>query len=135
MASEKENNPSQNGAHILVIEDDAFMSGLLNRKLAQENFKISAATNTEEAKQVLAKDPVNLILLDIVLPGVDGMTFLTELKKSPEYKNIPVVIISNLGQEEEVEKGIKEGASDYLIKANSTPGEIANKVKELLDKK
>ena len=121
--------------HILVVEDDAFMSGLLNRKLTQENFRISAVSNTEEAKSILEKENISLILLDVVLPGADGISFLKEIKQSAKLKNIPVIITSNLGQEEEIERGLKEGAADYLVKANTTPSEIANKVKETLTKK
>src|SRR4030042_4781084 len=132
-----ENSTSQKNytGHILVVEDDAFMSGLLNRKLTQENFRISAVSNTQEAKSVLEKENISLILLDVVLPGADGISFLKEIKQNAKFKNIPVIITSNLGQEEEVERGLKEGAVDYLVKANTTPSEIANKVKETLTKK
>jgi len=134
MENEKEASPNQAQAHILVVEDDAFMSGLLNRKLSQENFKISTTTNVDEARNILEKESVSLILLDVVLPGTDGITFLTELKKNPKHKGIPIIITSNLGQEEEIERGLQEGAADYLVKANTTPGEITDKVKEILEK-
>lgn len=135
MTNENPAGQKISAGHILVVEDDAFMSGLLNRKLTQENFQISAVTNTAEAKSVLEKENIGLILLDVVLPGADGISFLKEIKQSAKFKNIPVIITSNLGQEEEVERGLKEGAVDYLVKANTTPSEIANKVKETLTKK
>ena len=135
MTNENPAGQKISAGHILVVEDDAFMSGLLNRKLTQENFQISAVTNTAEAKSVLEKENIGLILLDVVLPGADGIFFLKEIKQRANFNNIPVIITSNLGQEEEVERGLKEGAVDYLVKANTTPSEIANKVKETLTKK
>ncbi len=135
MPNENEASSQESQPHILVVEDDAFMSGLVTRKLTQEGFEISSATSVDEARNILEKESISLILLDIVLPGTDGLTYLNELKKSPQYRAIPVIITSNLGQEEEIEKGLKEGAADYFVKANTTPGEITGKVKELLGKK
>ncbi len=73
-----------------------------------------------------------MVLLDLVLPGVDGFDILKEVKETPETSKIPVIILSNLGQREEVERGLKLGADDYLIKAHFTPDEIINKVGYIL---
>lgn len=120
--------------NILIIEDDAFMGGLLQRKFAQENYGIFNATNAENALDILKKNKIDLVLLDIILPGTDGFAFLSNIKKSPEFKDIPVIITSNLGQPEEIEKGLKEGAADYIVKANTAPTEIVEKVKSVLKK-
>lgn len=128
------NASSGKPAHILVVEDDTFMSRLLSMKLSAENFAISTALNVQEARGILEKNPISLILLDIILPGTDGLSFLKELKQNPQLKAIPVIITSNLGQAEEVESGLKEGAVDYLVKANTTPGEILEKIKQILSK-
>lgn len=117
---------------ILIVEDDTFMGSLLERKFKQKDFAISRAVNADEARKALEAAPVSLILLDIILPGMDGITFLKELKLNPQCKNIPVIITSNLGQQEEVERGIAEGAKDYIIKAHTTPGEIVEKVENIL---
>ena len=117
---------------ILIVEDDTFMGSLLERKFQQKNFQIARATNTDEARKIIESTPPSLILLDIILPGTDGITFLKELKLNPQFKNIPVIITSNLGKEEEIEKGIAEGATDYIVKAHSTPGEIVEKVEKIL---
>jgi len=117
---------------ILIVEDDTFMGNLLERKFKQKNFEIVRATNTDEARKTIESGSVSLILLDIILPGTDGITFLKELKLNPQNKNIPVIITSNLGKEEEIEKGMAEGAIDYIVKAHTTPGEIVQKVETIL---
>lgn len=119
---------------ILIIEDDMFMGSLLERKFQQENFQIFRTTSAAEAREVLKANPISLILLDIILPGMDGLTFLKELKANVQTQNIPVIITSNLGQQEEIEKGLAEGAKDYIVKAHATPGEIVTKVKNILEK-
>ena len=129
-----ENTQENKAANILIVEDDAFIGGLLQRKFAQEDYGIFSATNAESALETLGQNKINLILLDIILPGMDGLSFLKELKKNPAHKDIPVIITSNLGQPEEIEKGLAEGAIDYVVKANTAPGEIVDKVKSVLNK-
>jgi len=130
----KQSSAEKNKKSILLIEDDTFMSGLLGRKLSKENYGIFTASDAQRARETLNSSPVNLIILDIVLPGMDGFTFLKELKESQKLKDIPVIIASNLGQPEEIEKGLQQGAADYIVKANTTPGEIVDKVKDILEK-
>lgn len=120
--------------NILIVEDDSFISGLLQRKFAQENYGIFNAANAEAALETLAKNKIDLILLDIILPGTDGIAFLDSIKKDPARKDIPVIITSNLGQPEEIEKGLQAGAIDYIVKANTAPAEIVEKVKSVLKK-
>jgi len=120
--------------HILIVEDDTFMSGLLARKFSEENFKISTALNAQQAREILEKGNVQIIILDVVLPGTDGISFLKEIKENSRFSSIPVVIASNLGQPEEIEAGLKEGAADYIVKANTSPGDIVEKVKSILEK-
>jgi DNA-binding response OmpR family regulator len=117
---------------ILIVEDDTFMGSLLERKFKQKNFQILRAVNVDEARKMIESTPISLMLLDIILPGTDGITFLKELKSNPQFKNIHVIITSNLGKEEEIEKGIAEGAIDYIVKAHTTPGEIVEKVEKIL---
>jgi two-component system, OmpR family, phosphate regulon response regulator PhoB len=119
---------------ILIVEDDAFMGNLLERKFKQENFEIFRAGTVDEARKILESQPIDLILLDIILPGTDGLTYLKELKINPALKDTPVIITSNLGQQEEIERGIADGAMDYIVKAHATPGEIVQKVEGILGK-
>ena len=119
---------------ILVIEDDKFLRELLVRKLGTSGFNVLFAVDGEEALKKLKEKIPQLILLDLVLPGVDGFDVLKHIKENPLTKNIPVIILSNLGQQEEVEKGIRLGADDYLIKAHFTPDEIIEKSRRILKK-
>ncbi|PIU78161.1 MAG: hypothetical protein COZ28_03425 [Candidatus Moranbacteria bacterium CG_4_10_14_3_um_filter_44_15] len=126
-------NQGEDGAkNILIVEDDVFMAGLLERKFKQGKFNILKVSSADQAREVMSSKPVDLILLDIVLPGTDGFAFLRELKASEKFKNIPVMITSNLGQQEEIDRGLAEGAVDYVVKAHSTPGEIVEKVENAL---
>jgi DNA-binding response OmpR family regulator len=118
---------------ILIVEDDTFMASLLERKFKQNNFQIFKAASVDEAREIIKSNPINLILQDIILPGTDGISFLKELKMNPESKNIPVIITSNLGQQDEIDRGLAEGANDYIVKAHATPGEIVEKVTNILD--
>lgn len=117
---------------ILIVEDDTFMGSLLERKFKQSNFQIFRAASVDEAREIIKKNPISLILQDIILPGTDGISFLKELKMNPEFKQIPVIITSNLGQQDEIDRGLAEGASDYIVKAHATPGEIVEKVTNIL---
>jgi len=119
---------------ILIIEDDTFMGSLLERKFKQKDFEIVRVASADEARKAFEAGLASLVLLDIILPGTDGITFLKELKLNPQTKNIPVIITSNLGKEEEIEKGMAEGAIDYIVKAHTTPGEIVQKVETILGK-
>ncbi len=117
---------------ILVIEDDKFLRELIVRKLSDDGFATAEAMDGEEGIKKVKEEKPNLILLDLILPSIDGFEVLSQIKKDENLKSIPVIILSNLGQKEEVEKGLKMGAVDYLIKAHFTPGEIIEKIKNIL---
>ena len=90
--------------------------------------------DANSARLILTSEKIDVILLDIVLPGVNGIEFLKEIKANEKLKHIPVIILSNLGQKKEIEKGLKIGAEQYIIKAHSTPNEIISKVMEVINK-
>lgn len=115
---------------ILIIEDDKFLRELIARKLSDEGFEALEAIDGEEGIKKIKEEKPDLILLDLILPSIDGFEVLSRMKE--ESNTIPVIILSNLGQKEEVEKGLKMGAVDYLIKAHFTPGEIIEKIKNIL---
>jgi len=117
---------------ILIVEDDKFLRELINRKLSGEGFDALEAVDGEEGIKKIKEGKPDLVLLDLILPGIDGFEVLARLREDPEISSIPVIILSNLGQREEVEKGLKLGAIDYLIKAHFTPGEIIEKIKNAL---
>lgn len=117
---------------ILFIEDDRFLLEILVRKLSGEKFEVMTALDAEEGLKKLEEEKPDLILLDLVLPGMHGFDFLKKIKKNPKTSQIPVIILSNLGQKEELEEGMRLGAVDYLIKAHFTPREIIQKVKKYI---
>jgi len=121
--------------NILIIEDDAFLRDLISKKLSSADFSISEAIDGESAIAKIKEAKPDLILLDLLLPTMDGFEVLAKLKEDNMTSAIPVIILSNLGQKEEVDKGISMGATDYLIKAQFTPEEIVAKVKEIFEKK
>lgn len=146
MAAEAENAasaPAEKGktaanapkAEILIVEDDMLLVDLLARKFKQQGYEIHTATDVRQARTILESNPIGLALLDVVLPGIDGFAFLTELRASDRWKDLPVIIISNLGQTEEVDHGMKSGATDYIVKAQASPGEIVSKVETLLQER
>ncbi len=117
---------------ILIIEDDKFLRDLINQKLLKEGFDIAQAVDGEDGIKKIKEENPDLILLDLILPGIDGFEVLTQMKADPSLASIPVIILSNLGQKEDIEKGLKLGANDFLIKAHFTPGEIIEKIKNVL---
>jgi len=118
----------------LLVEDDIFISDLLEKKLSQSHIKTFRTMDANSARLILTSEKIDVILLDIVLPGVNGIEFLKEIKANEKLKHIPVIILSNLGQKKEIEKGLKAGAEQYMIKAHSTPNEIISKVMEVINK-
>jgi len=125
---------TNNRSKILIIEDDKFLRDLILRKLEDEGFIVSFAITGEDALEMLKQETPALILLDIILPGINGFEVLKRLKSSEreEIRAIPVVILSNLGQAEDIEQGKKLGAVDFLIKVHLTPSEIIKRIESFL---
>lgn len=117
---------------VLVIEDDKFLRELIVQKLIKEGYDISEAVDGEIGIKKIKEEKPNLVLLDLILPGIDGFEVLSQMKRESSLASTPVIILSNLGQKDDVEKGLKLGAVDYLIKAHFTPGEIIDKIKSIL---
>ncbi|MFH1426076.1 MAG: response regulator [Candidatus Kerfeldbacteria bacterium] len=119
---------------VLIIEDDKFLSELISTKLSKEGYNIVLATDGETGLEKATSEKPDIILLDIMLPGISGFEVLEGLKQNADeaVKNIPVLILSNFGQESKVQQGLKLGAVDYLVKANFTTGEIVEKIKSTM---
>lgn len=117
---------------ILIIEDDKFFQTLVSKKLTNEGFNVLAASDSREALKILEENKPALIVLDLILPLLSGFEILSVLKKDEKTKDIPVLILSNLGQKEEVEKAIALGAVGFMIKVNFTPEEIVRKIKSIV---
>lgn len=119
---------------ILIVEDESFLLDLYQIKLEQAGFEVVKAGNGNEGVSLARLEQPDLILLDILMPEIDGYEMLAKIKSDPKTKKIPVIIFSNLSQKEEIEKGLKLGASDYIIKTSITPAQLEEKVKEFLKK-
>ena len=119
---------------ILLIEDDPFLIDIYTTKLKESGFSVRVANNGEAAIGKLEEKKPDLVILDIVLPGIDGWEILKKIKSSPQrFQDLKIIILSNLGQKEEVERGINLGSIKYLIKAHYTPSEVVQEIKEILE--
>lgn len=119
---------------ILIVEDDQFLRELIVQKLTKENFDIVEAQDGEEGIKMIQTENPDIVLLDLILPGIDGFEVLSRAKNDPKTAHVPIIILSNLGQEEDVQRGLQLGAVDYMVKAHFTPGEIVERVRSILDK-
>lgn len=119
---------------ILLIEDDEFLSEMLVKKFSSQGFNISLLKSAIDALEFIKNEKVNLILLDIILPGMDGFEFLKIIKENNKTKNIPVIVLSNLGQDEEIKRAKELGAEDYMVKAHFFLKEIVDKVEKVFAK-
>lgn len=119
---------------IMLVEDDIFIRDIYETKLKQENFEVVMAENGRVALEKLENFLPDLILLDIVMPYMDGMDFLREFKKNEKWKDIPIIMLSNLSDKERVVDSRKLGVSEYLIKSHFTPSEVVEKINSLLEK-
>lgn len=118
---------------VLLVEDDVFLANIYKTKFTMEGFEVVYADNGESAITEANKKKLDIILLDVLIPKKDGFAVLTELKQdSSEVKNIPIILLTNLGQKDDVEKGLEMGAEDYLIKAHFKPSEVVDKVRKIL---
>jgi DNA-binding response OmpR family regulator len=117
---------------VLIIDDDSFLSGIYATKLDIEGFEVATAKDGEEGLKAVEKSVPDLILLDVLMPKLDGFETLKRLKQIEAVKGVPVIMLTNLGQKEDIEKGIEQGAVDYLIKAHFVPAEAVDKIKKVL---
>jgi DNA-binding response OmpR family regulator len=120
---------------ILIVEDDPFLSSITVNHLEEKGHTVTVATDGEQALAQLEKDVPDLVLLDIVMPGLNGFEVLKRIKTDERLKRVSVVMFSNLGQEHEIEEATSLGADAFLVKAKFTPREVLAKVEELLAKK
>lgn len=118
---------------ILLVEDDPFLIDIYSQKFKKNGLKIRVAENASKTFQFLEEEVPDIILLDIVLPQMDGWSILKKIRANKDWDKCQVVVFSNLGQKEEVEKGISLGANQYVIKSQHTPSEVVEKVENMLN--
>lgn len=117
---------------ILLVEDDEMLHGMYTQKFKHQGYEVLSAYNGADGVKLAETDRPDLILLDVIMPKMDGFVALKKIRKNPLTTKTPVILLTNLGQEEDVRKGRELGANDYFIKANHTPQEVVDKVKALL---
>lgn len=122
----------ENKTYILIIEDDKFLRELLVRKFVADGFDVKNAINAELAVTILAERKPDVILCDLILPGLSGFEILKKIKEDQKTSDVPVIILSNLGQKEDFDKAMALGAKDFMVKSNFTLDEIVAKVKTVL---
>lgn len=119
---------------VLIIEDDDHISKIYGIKLSKENVDTIVARDGEEGINMIVSEKPDLVLLDLMIPKKDGFTVLEEVKKTPFGKNLPILVLSNLGQENDIKKATSLGAADYFIKVNLSIQEVIDKVNKYLGK-
>jgi DNA-binding response OmpR family regulator len=119
---------------ILLIEDDPFLLSMYATKFELEGYEVASADDGEKGWQLSKETKPDIILLDILLPKMNGFEVLEKIKAEPKTKAIPVILLTNLNQRDEIERGLTLGADDYLIKAHFMPSEVVEKIKKVIGK-
>lgn len=118
---------------IIIVEDDTFLSRMYYEKLSLESiFQVYTAESGGRALELIRKELPNLVLLDVLLPDINGIQILKEMKRDANLGSIRVLILSNLNEKEYISEALALGADGYLIKAHFTPNEIVDKIKQVL---
>lgn len=120
---------------IILVEDDKMLADMYITKFKKEGMDVMRANDGAEGLDMIMTEKPDLVLLDIIMPKLDGFAVLKEIRKDSSLKDTHVLLLTNLGQSEDVDKGKQLGADDYFIKANHTPAEIVEKVKYILAQK
>lgn len=118
---------------VLIIEDDDFLQGLEAKKLTKEGYDVLTASNSKEAfEKIETNRDINIILLDLLLPDVDGFTILARIREENKIPNVPIIVFSNLAEDKDVAKANKLGINDFMVKSNFTLDELVAKLKSLI---
>lgn len=131
MSQETNQNPSR---WVLIVEDDTFINSAYAAKFVHEGIATQFATDGEEAISILSKENQlpSLVMLDLMLPKKNGFEVLKEMKQNPKWKDIPVIVLTNLAQEADAKRGVELGAVEYLVKADTKISDVITKVKKYL---
>jgi CheY-like chemotaxis protein len=119
---------------ILIVEDDNFVAEVYSTKLLEMGHEVIIAQNGQEGLNKLSENKPDMILLDIIMPVMGGIEMLEELKKNEEWKKIPVILLTNVGEKDSIQKVQSLGVQDYLIKSHFTPAEVIEKIDAVLGK-
>ncbi|HET8670359.1 MAG TPA: response regulator [Candidatus Saccharimonadales bacterium] len=122
-------------AKVLVVEDDRFLISAYRAKLTKSGYEVEMASDGEEALELLKTQTPDIILLDLVMPRKDGFATLAEIRQLEQLKLVPVIVASNLGQKEDVDKAMGLGATDFIIKSDLSMDDLVAKIENLLKTK
>lgn len=122
------------GQVIFLVEDDPLLVKMYTAKFTNEGFQVLTAQDGDQALKIAVKEKIDFIVLDIMMPKLSGLDFLARLSQTPEGKDIPVIVLTNLIQPEEMKKALDLGVKEYLVKTNYTPRELISKIREHLRK-
>lgn len=117
---------------VLIIEDEAMLAEMYATKFAMEGFAVDKALDGAAGLAKIKDLQPDIVLLDIIMPKLDGFAVLKSIRADPALKQTPVILLTNLGQDDDIRKGKKLGADDYFVKANHSPQEVVDKVKAIL---
>ncbi len=131
MGTQDVNNSNTKSYRVLIIEDEEFVLNLIMHKFKDQNWEVSSAMNGETGLEKARQKP-DIILLDILLPGINGYEVLQTLKSDEELKYIPILVLSNYGQKDEVERSKELGAVDHLVKANIIIEEVIDRAERII---
>src|SRR3989338_1427503 len=121
---------------ILIVDDDEFLLDMYSLKFSQKGFQVTTSPGTLDALDKLRGGYVpDILLIDLVMPAMDGFAFLEQLQKDELARQAMVIVLSNLGQEEDILRAKKLGAADYIIKASATPSEVVDRVLKEINKR
>lgn len=119
---------------IMIVEDDVFIRDIYQVKFSQEGFEVITAEDGIKALEMLKEVTPDIIMLDIIMPYMNGVEVLKKIKSDEKFKNIPVVMLTNISEKEKVDEGMDLGIVDYIIKSHFTPSEVLAKINSLLNK-
>ncbi|QQG47359.1 MAG: response regulator [Candidatus Woesebacteria bacterium] len=117
---------------ILVVEDDKFLANAYRVKLTKAQFETRLASDGNEALSALDEFNPDLVILDLMMPVKDGFSVLSEMRKSDKWKSTPIIVSSNLGQKEDIDRALGLGANDYVVKSDLSMAELLEKVNKLI---
>ncbi len=117
---------------LLIIDDDEFLLDIYQHKLTKEGYEVSISTNAESAFELMQKNKPDLIILDLIMPGMSGFDVLEQLKTMPNLSIIPVIVLTNLGQEEDKKHCLELGVKEYFVKTSTSLEEVMKKIEELI---
>ena len=126
---------AKNKIKILLAEDDRFLSKVMGNKLSRKGYDVIIAGDGVEAISKIKSETIDLVLLDLVMPNKDGFDVLEEIKKSGKFKKLPIIVLSNLGQDEDIKRAKALGAYDYMVKSDMPINDVIIKIEKILKDK